>query len=280
MKKLNKFLILLTLPFLMASCIVDDEVATSFSEGPRVVGFLNDFESVAYFADLGAIRHDFPVSLIGGANGTAASEDVTVTYEVDLLNSTAVEGVEFDFVNATNSVVIPSGGTFANIPIDINTGNFNPTAKTTLRLIATTTVGGSSVISTLNETFDIIFVGCQSTIDAFSYDVVVSRDDGASWNHGTQTLLLTATNEFKTETTGGWAAGAIAPDQGFNFIDICGDIKVPLQGLAQGFYSNEVTGLTSDGTDGEVLANGDIRIVYQIGFGSGPAVYTNYYTKL
>ncbi len=279
MKNLKLLSIVLLTALFSQSCIVDDEVDSGFTEGPRAVGFLSPFESVAYFEDLGAVRREFPVSLIGGADGTTSASPITVNYAVDP-SSTATEGVEFNFVDTSTVVTIPANGTFVQIPIDVNTASLNPTMKTTLRLVLTSTNEAGTTVSTLNETFDIIFVGCQSTIGDFSYQVTATRDDGAQWNQGTETFTLTDINTFKTVTTGGWGAGTIAPDQGYNLIDICGDITVPLQGLAQGFYSNEVTGLTNDGTDGEVLANGDVRIVYEIGFGSGDRVYTNYYTKL
>jgi len=279
MKNLKLLSILLVSSLLSVSCLVDDEAESGFADGPHVVGFLNSFESVAYFEDLGTLRQEFPVTLIGGSDGTPSNSDITVTYTVDP-SSTATDGQEFSFVDTSNSVVIPANTTFAPIPLDINTGNFNPTEKTTLRLVLSGTDSDGSTVSALNRTFDIIFVGCQSTVNTSMYQVNVSRDDGAAWDHGVQGITLTDTNTFATVTTGGWAAGTIAPDQGYNFIDICGDITVPIQGLCQGFYSNEVTGLTSDGTDGEVLDNGDIRVVYQIGFSAGPRVYTNYYTKL
>jgi len=279
MKNFKLMTAMIMTALLAVSCIVDDEVDNGFAETPRVVGFPSPFASVAYFEDLGAIQREFPVNLIGGGNGSVSSTPITVNFTVDP-SSTATEGVEFDFVNATNSIVIAPGATFANIPISVNTASLNPTMKTTLTLNLSSVNEAGSVVSSLNGNFDIIFVGCQSTINNFNYNCGVSRDDGAMWNHGTQGFTVQDINTFKSQTTGGWQQGAIAPDQGMTFIDICGDITVPLQGLAQGFYSNEVKGLTTDGTDGEVFDNGDIEIVYQIDFAAGPSVYTNYYTKL
>jgi len=279
MKNLRLLTVMMMVSLFAVSCIVDDEVDNGFDSTARVVGFLEPFESVAYFEDLGVIRREFPVSLIGGNDGSVSSSDITINFTVDA-SSTATEGVEFDFVNPTNSVTIPANATLVSLPLDVNTANLNPTQKTVLTLNLVSVEQNGTVVSSLNSKFDVIFVGCQSTINAFNYNCAVSRDDGASWNHGTQGYTVQDINTFKSVTTGGWGAGTIAPDQGMTFIDICGDITVPVQGLAQGFYSNEVKGLTTDGTDGEVLDNGDIEIVYQIGFGAGPRVYTNYYTKL
>lgn len=279
MKKFKLMTAMFMTAILAVSCIVDDEVDNGFAATPRVVGFPTSFASVAYFEDLGGIEREFPVNLIGGADGSVSSTPITINYSVDA-SSTATEGVEFDFVNTTNSIVIPAGSTFANIPIIVNTASLNPTMKTTLTLNLTSVSEAGAVVSALNSKFDIIFVGCQSNLDSFNYTCAVSRDDGAMWNHGVQGFTVQDINTFKSQTTGGWQQGTIAPDQGMTFIDICGDITVPLQGLAQGFYSNEVKGLTSDGTDGEVFDNGDVEIVYQIQFASGDRVYTNYYTKL
>ena len=279
MKNLKLLIAMVMVSVFAVSCIVDDEVDNGFGDTPRVVGFLQPFESVNYFEDLGVIRRDFPVSLIGGADGSVSSGDITINFEVNAA-STATAGVEFDFVNPTNSVTIPANATLVSIPLDVNTANLNPTMKTTLTLDLVSVEQNGTVISTLNKTFNVIFVGCQSTINNFNYNCAVSRDDGAQWNQGTQGYVVQDVNTFKSQTTGGWDQGTIAADQGMTFIDICGDITVPVQGLAQGTYSNEVKGLTTDGTDGEVLDNGDIEIVYSIGFSAGPSVYTNYYTKL
>ena len=155
MKNLKLLSIMLVSALVSVSCLVDDEYDSGFTSSPRVVGFLESFESVAYFEDLGTLRQEFAVSLIGGADGTPSPTDISVTYTVDPA-STAAPGVEFDFVDTSGSVTIPAGTTFAGIPLDINTGNFNPTEKTTLRLRLTGTDGEGSTVSALNETYDII----------------------------------------------------------------------------------------------------------------------------
>ena len=81
-------------------------------------------------------------------------------------------------------------------------------------------------------------------------------------------------------TTGTWAAGSIAPDQGFNFSDVCNTITVPAQDLAQGYYSNDVN---QDGDAGTSFVNPDtgvITIKYSIDFSSGARTYTNVYTPV
>jgi hypothetical protein len=141
------------------------------------------------------------------------------------------------------------------------------------RVRAYKTDGAMYVYGTTISSFAII-VNCSSDL-AGNYAVTATRDDGNSWNQGIEAVVEVSPGYYKTVTTGGWAAGTIAPDQGFNFQDTCNSISVPDQGLAQSYYSNAVTG--RDGS--EVLANGDLIINYAIGFGSGPREYSNSYVK-
>ena len=279
MKNLNKLFILLALPFIATSCLVDDEVDNSLAEGSYIVGFTNGLAVESHFADIGALEENYPLDILGGNAGLTTTSDLVVSYEVDLVASTASEGVEFDFVDTSGLLTIPAGSSFAMFPLLVNTGNFDLTAPTVLVLKLTDATG--SVVSAIHDTLTVTFVGCQSTVNAYSYQVQTTRDDGASVDQGTEPILLTSVNNFKAYTTGTWAWGSIAPDQGFDFIDICGAITVPDQGLAQNFYSNQVTGVVgANGSHGEVFANGDIQISYQITFTAGNRTYTNYYTKL
>ena len=162
--------------------------------------------------------------------------------------------------------------------LNINTGNFNPVAKTSLVLDITADDKEGFVISNQNKQVTINFIGCLSLLEGL-YTVVVTRGDGVSATYTNETVDLVDVNYFKTRTTGTWAAGAIAPDQGYNFTDICGDISVASQSLAQGYYSNTVKGLTTDGTDGEVLNANQFEVTYEISFAAGNQTYTNVYTR-
>jgi hypothetical protein len=119
-----------------------------------------------------------------------------------------------------------------------------------------------------------VVVNCASNL-AGMYDVTATRDDGASVNHGIEPVIEISPGYYKTKTTGLWAFGAIAPDQGFNFNDTCSTLTVPPQNLAQGYYSNEV----NPTDDGSVLPNGNLEINYEIGFSAGNRTYTNVYVK-
>ncbi len=276
MKKIKSISVILMTFLLANSCLVDDEQSqqeVNQANTPIVVGFSKSIETISHFSDIGTVENIIRMVFLGGGKGFSET-DLEIPFEIDS-NSTAQQGIEFNL--NSSSIILPAHRDFGELPISVNTGSFNPNVPT--ELILNLLPGNVATTTDMQRTIKIIFIGCQSDISNFSYQVDISRDDGATWNHGIQNIISTDVNTFKTITTGGWAAGTIAPDQGYSFIDICGDITVPSQGLAQGFYSNTVRGLTSDGTDGEVFPNGDIRIIYEISFTSGNRTYTNYYTK-
>ena len=276
---MKKIILLAAIAFASFSCNKDDSNLddANFINTPHVVGFSEKFETVAYFSDEGQISREFPVDLIGTGTGAPFNEDVTVTYSVDAA-STAIEGQEYSFLDNSRKVVIPAGGSFGMLPLTINTGQLNPTMKTQLIINLTAVDKDGFVVADQQRQFKIIFVGCQSQLEG-TYTVVVTRNDGIVRTYAPEVLSLVSVNYFKTTTTGTWAAGVIAPDQGYNFTDICGDITVAEQGLAQGYYSNTVKGLTTDGTDGFVTDNNNFRVKYEISFAAGNRTYTNVYTR-
>nr|WP_294934403.1 hypothetical protein [uncultured Flavobacterium sp.] len=280
---MKKVFSLLLISAAFVAC-TDDDIRTEqdFSNGPKVVGFNANFESVAYFEDIGAVNKTFPISLIGTGNGQLSESEIVIHYEVDEVNSTATEGVEFDFVDQSGVVSIPAGGSFAQFPLIVNTGQLNPTMKTELVLKLTSADG--AVVGEQYNTLRIVFVGCQSAIadaDGEAFTTVCTRNDGFIRNFpAPENIYLVDTNTFKTTTTATYLPGTIAPDQGYNFIDICGDITVPVQGLCQGYYSNQVYGLTTDGTDGHVDDADHVNIRYEVTFAAGNRQYVSAYTRI
>lgn len=282
MKNNIKYFALLILPLLFVSCLVDDEVDNSLAETPRTVGFANSSAIESYFEDLGAVTKEYAVTIIGGETSTNNDSDITISYEVNSDLSTAVEGLEFDFTDNTGIFTIPQGQTNVLFPLLINTGSLNPSVPTSLVLDLSGVTTQNGVVSALNSRLEIIFVGCDSTIEIASYQLTATRDDGASFDHGTITIIKDATNQFSSPGFGLWAFGSIAPNQISKIDDLCGNITVPLQGLFN-YYSNEVSGVPTpelDGEHGKVYDNGDIEINYKIGFTAGDRIYNNYYTKL
>ena len=66
---MKKIILLAAIAFASFSCNTDDSNLDdeNFINTPQVVGFSGKFETVAYFADEGAVSREFPVDVIGTA---------------------------------------------------------------------------------------------------------------------------------------------------------------------------------------------------------------------
>ncbi|WP_395043041.1 hypothetical protein, partial [Flavobacterium sp.] len=148
---MKKIIALLTLAIVGISCSEDSNLPDAqFGNTPRVVGFLKTTQNVPFFFDQGVVRKEFPFDVLGTGDGSPYNSDITLTYSVDP-STTAVVGDEFNWVNAASTVVIPAGQSFGMLPLDINTGNFDPVAKTSLVLNITAVDQEGFVISNQNK---------------------------------------------------------------------------------------------------------------------------------
>lgn len=280
---MKKILSLFAISTVLFSCTNDDiRIEHQLDSGSKIIGFSKSFETVSYFADEGQIQLGFPVTLIGSGNGQVLSAPIEIQYEVDLANSTATEGVEFEFANTNGKITIPAGGTFADFPLLINTGQLNPTSKTEL-FINLVSASNSTVVGTQYQSLKVIFVGCQSLV-AGDYTVSVKRADVATpYVFTGETVTATSVNNFITRTSGNYAFGVLqGTTQGYNFVDICGEITIPQQNLA-GIYSNLLRpNSANNGLDGTVTDINTFITKYQIGF-TGNTVwrsFTSTYTRI
>ena len=282
MKKFKLLSVIFVASLLSVSCLVDDEDTTleAAASTPYVVGFNENVANESWFEDIGAIERSYPVNLVGGQDGTPATSDLVINYIISP-QSTATEGVEFDFVENTGQLVIPAGSDFGMFSLLLNTGGLDPNTPTELVLELTSVEGNAANVGTINELnlLRITFVGCSSALEG-NYSLTTLRDDGGQTVRP-EAITLVGPNYFKTESTGTWATNSIAPDTGLNFTDICGDINVPTQGLAQGYYSNQVYGVNPTGPDGEVdQTTLDFYFDYWITFSAGNTQYNADYTRL
>lgn len=267
------------------SCTDDDLKPEGDFTGPKIVGFGKNFESVAYFEDEGVVTREFAVNLIGLGNGEVSNQDIIVNYDIVDEGSTATEGLEFDFVDTSGQLVIPAGSTFGMFPLKVNTGNFNPTEKTQL-ILKLTEANGTTVVGKQYDTLRIVFVGCQSqlaTAAGTGYTLTVTNTTSGAVRvfPGVETIKLTDINTFQTTNTGTWLPGQLAPapTQGFEFVDICGEITVPSQNLAN-YYSNNVRGFAADDIDGRVIDDNNFYIEYEITFAAGDQKFRAEYTRI
>jgi hypothetical protein len=274
MKKLMTLMIVAA-SFLSCS---DDGIKTEqdLSKGPKVVGFATNLATVAYFSDQGAILRKFPMNLIGNGNGQVSSSDIQVSYTVDPA-STAVAGREYSMVDTTGKITIPSGTTFGEFPLTVNTGRFSSTVKTQLILNLTTSTPGS-VVGAQYSQLRIVFVGCLSQL-AGNYSKRTTWV-GGSFTRTDEVVTLVGVNTFKTRYVGNWPLGTFTP-AGYSFIDICGEITVPDGSLGQ--YSNEVKGGVEDDVpnDGAVTSATEFYTVYDVVPypGLSNRVFKTFYTR-
>ena len=272
---MKKILSLFALSAVLFSCTNDDiRVEHQLDSGSKIVGFSKSFETVSYFSDEGPVQLGFPVTLIGSGNGRTLDTAIEVQYEVDVANSTATEGVEFDFANSSGKITIPAGGTFAEFPLIVHTGQLNPTIKT--ELLIKLTSSSNSVVGAQYNSLKVIFVGCQSLL-AGTYTLSVKRADLAAPSVFTgETITPTAVNNFVTRTSGNYAFGVLqGTNQGYDFVDICGEITIPQQNLAH-IYSNILRPIgANNGIDGTVADINNFETNYEIGF-TGNTVWRSF----
>lgn len=261
---------LLVSSFVFTSCINDKEIiGADITAGPTIVGWANPSVTESYFSDIGTLNNTYPVSVLSTGNGDPTTSAITVNLTVDA-STTATDGGEFSIPSASFS--IPAGGTFAGVPVDINTGSFNPTQPTKLVLNITASADGV-VISDFAKQMTINFVGCQSQLASSNYMVTITRDDGRTYGPVLESVVMESVNNFLTASVGTWNP-PLNPGHGIRFEDICGTLHMADQELAD-MYSNKVASVG----DGAVDANGNFSITYKISFGSGDRTYAASYVK-
>lgn len=120
-----------------------------------------------------------------------------------------------------------------------------------------------------------ITVSCSSDL-AGTYDLTMVSSNGYVINFPDEVITEVSPGYYKTTSIYAWAVGSIAPDQGFNFSDVCGELNVPDQDLAQGYYSNDVFNTEAGYVDS---VTGDLKIFYTVSFASGDVTCVGTYTK-
>lgn len=247
MKNLGKLFMLLMLPLLCVSCLVDDENDTGRQSSPYTLGFAKSSTLESYFEDVGPVVVNVTVNVLGGNSGIALPNDVEVFYTADA-SSTATAGNEYTFTGS--SFTIPAGTTFGSLPLQINTGGLDPDNPT--QLVIKLTDANGAAVSQINDTFTITFVGCQSD-HAGTYDNV----DVPQNANDMATITELAPNTYRISALPGIGFGGVDPVW-FEFTNVCGDVQVSGWQLGTlAVSSGSVDDTTGDITfDGILLYNG------------------------
>lgn len=278
MKKMKKFLGLLTITLLAFSCNTDDTEAINVSQTAGLIINIDETSGKILGTPEAGVSLD---------DATITFSDVDLDFDAQLQTGTQTDVSKYELVKTFNdgaevivaeTTSLPFNLSYTTIEDylsgfsiaqeDIRIGD-----EFTFKVKLYKTDGSVLYFGDAIASYTVI-VNCASNLAGF-YNVTTVRDDGATYPQGIEEIVEVSPGYYKTVTTGPWAAGTIAPDQGYNFQDTCNTLTVPKQGLAQGYYSNDVFGEE----DGEVLPNGDLVINYVISFGSGDRVYTSTYVK-
>lgn len=236
---MKKLLLFASIAFIVVSCVSDDELLTvdQNSSGSKIIGFQNKVENFAYFSDEGIVEKDIAVKLIGLGNGSLTSSDVQLQYEIDVDNTTATEGVEYEFADTSRMVTLSAGTTFTTFKLKVNTGQLNLSEKTEL-VLKLKPVNGFAV-SNANQKITIVFVGCATNLEGtYSRFSKIANISKLSPNVYHSTYFPTFASTY-------W----------FEFSDVCGDLTITDWQFAGG---NPLTGTNDPNVYGYVELNGDL----------------------
>lgn len=249
------FLFIGALTFNSCDSVGDDEeldygqgsYISQFSTAETTGYFLKDNDEVFPF--------NIPVELAGG-NGLGLNSDLTLTYVVNQTLSTAVEGVNYTFVNAVGTSVVPAGNKFASIKINVDSATLDETNPPVLvlDLVSATSEGNTVVVSGNKNRISVFLQGTCTSDLARMYSVSTVRITpvaGGPYLNSTEKIDETAPGNYDTTTVGNykaptdivtgtnWANLPAAVDAGFAFKEVCGKVKVELQRLGK-VYTNDV----------------------------------------
>ena len=140
------------------------------------------------------------------------------------------------------------------------------------------TASGKVIYQGSNSSKYSITVNCASSL-AGAYSLHFTSNFGHDITFPNEIIYEVSPGVYKTTTTYRWEAGTIAPDHGLNFNDVCGTLTVPQQGLAQGYYGNQVYGFDDGSAD---TTTGELKLFYITEFSGGATKIecTGVYTKL
>jgi trimeric autotransporter adhesin len=233
-------------------------------------------------------------SLVLTHNGVSTTQNYSITEPQELLtvNTNNINVTCYGGNNGQCTVNVTQGSfgnyTFSISGIDYLGNNVNQnvtqssTSYTFLGLSAGTYNIGVTTDSLCSNFINDVIINQPSAVISNipgTYTVVVTRGDGVVRTYANEIITSVGINNYKTTTTGQWAAGTIAPDQAYNFKEVCGNLKVENQGLCQGYYSNQVYQTPTQLLNSNKNAStGVITIQYYISFAAGNQSYISVYT--
>ncbi|MFK5957938.1 MAG: hypothetical protein QM495_03595 [Lutibacter sp.] len=242
-------------------------VAVNKDTGGKLLGIPSSTDFATATVSFAASELDFSVILMSGGNDVSGYEimkSLNGGTEVSVATSTTLP------ISLSYSTPEEFVSNLGIAPTDLRIGDVISFRTKMIR------TDGSVEFAGPNEGTFSVTISCSSDL-AGTYHLTVVRSNGPDVIFPNEKIIEVSPGVYKTESIYKWDVGSIAPDQGFNFQDICGELTVPEQGLAQGYYSNVVIGTEPGFVDG---ATGDLKIFYSVDFASGPVTCIGTYVKL
>ena len=282
MKTLKYILMLVLLIGATVSCFDDEALYELNDDGATMVGFRDGNTTLGAVADGNEYSYVLPMKVFGpGLRDVNAAVTATVTVDTDA--STAVEGTHFRLDNPTITLD-PDNNLLGNFQITIlSEGIEAPLDEAPVAVLKVETASGGGVVASGKPINITLNYGCFSNL-AGRYSTVVTRTnyDGAVTTYPAyeEDIVKTGIGEYHTSFVGHYiptnGGGLGVGYEGFYFTDVCNELTVPLQNLAD-YYSNEVSGTAIGTVDRET---GVLTIYYQITFAAGIRTYVSVYTPV
>lgn len=287
MKKTLKYLSFAAIAvFGIVSCDLGDEEAPNYGNGPVVVQFpAAELTGLFSTDDNADFLYNVPVQTVGG-NGLALDNDIAVTYKIVDSLTTAVAGLDYDFVQSGLTTTVPAGATSGYIGLTVHSGELDAATPEVLTLEITQVNGnGANVVQSGNKYIVSVILQATCTSDlAGDYTVTtVGTNAAGTWTNPAEVITEQTAGIYKTTTTGyfGIQTSPAGPTSyGYVFQEICGRVTVAEQNLLN-YFTNLV--FQSPAQKALSVVNevtGVIVVEYTVTFGSGNRFYRSTYTPL
>ena len=272
MKKLS-FIIVILCSTLLSSCFDDAfNISEEIKATDNVIGFVKSNASVSGIADGTEYEFSFPVQVFG-----PTSDQLTGTYTAKVSvdpSSTAVEGVHYRLEEKVISAGEEGGFLSLFSLVMLTEGIETPLAENPVLILNVSDAEGPGNVMASGAQLKISMLYlCPSDLSG-DYVTTIVRDDGQTYVYE-ETITEIGVGQYRGESVGHWAPGAIGGTPGFNFTDVCGTITVPTQNLVD-LYSNLVSQAGKSYVDPET---GNIHIEYTIPLSAGDRTYKADYVK-
>jgi len=264
MKKLKFIVFTILITSLFLSCEKDTKDVELIKDGDNIVIFENNAQVVTNIAETGEHSFDVMVKLTG-PTFAEMTEDVTLTVGVDTEASDAEEGVHYRLDN-TKLVLKQSENYIGLFTVTMLTdGVPSPLAKHLILKI--TDAQGGKVVASGKETDIKLSYACPSDL-AGTYNVVTiytDYDGNVSTLNWTEDITETGIGEYRTGRVGHWDPATLGGTPGYTFYDVCGEITIPGQYLAD-YWANWVQGTEPGAVDENT---GVITVKYSVCYPQG-----------